>query len=93
MRFLKFINEQNKYHEEIQTLTKTTISLKCPLSLERIKIPVKGINCKHLQCFDLESYLELNLVTKKEKKTIGGFELDDVFVYLYSYWRCPVLET
>ncbi|KAL7717968.1 Sumo ligase [Entamoeba marina] len=34
-----------------------TISLKCPMSYVRMKIPVRGINCDHLSCFDLENYI------------------------------------
>ncbi|KAD3641374.1 hypothetical protein E3N88_30598 [Mikania micrantha] len=36
------------------------ISLKCPISFGRIKIPVKGHSCKHLQCFDFNNYVEIN---------------------------------
>ncbi|CAN1778307.1 E4 SUMO-protein ligase PIAL2 [Linum perenne] len=36
------------------------ISLNCPISLSRIKIPVKGSSCKHLQCFDFGNYVEIN---------------------------------
>ncbi|KAJ0431268.1 putative Zinc finger, MIZ-type, Zinc finger, RING/FYVE/PHD-type [Helianthus annuus] len=36
------------------------ISLKCPISFSRIKNPVKGHSCKHLQCFDFNNYVELN---------------------------------
>ncbi|KAI3501351.1 hypothetical protein L1887_29217 [Cichorium endivia] len=36
------------------------ISLKCPISFSRIKIPVKGHTCKHLQCFDLNNYVGIN---------------------------------
>ncbi|XP_019160585.1 PREDICTED: E4 SUMO-protein ligase PIAL2-like [Ipomoea nil] len=36
------------------------ISLNCPISFKRIKTPVKGISCKHLQCFDYENYLDMN---------------------------------
>ncbi|MEN2498810.1 MAG: Zinc finger MIZ domain-containing protein 1 [Marteilia pararefringens] len=39
-----------------------TISRDCPISKKPIRIPVRGIHCNHLQCFDLESYLYLNLV-------------------------------
>jgi hypothetical protein len=31
-----------------------------PLSHARITVPARGINCKHLQCFDLSTYLQLN---------------------------------
>ncbi|KAL4570735.1 hypothetical protein LXL04_026396 [Taraxacum kok-saghyz] len=36
------------------------ISLKCPISFSRIKIPVKGHACKHLQCFDYNNYVSIN---------------------------------
>lgn len=31
--------------------------LLCPITIERIKTPVRGAKCKHLQCFDLESFV------------------------------------
>jgi hypothetical protein len=33
------------------------VSLRCPLMLARISIPVKGRKCLHVQCFDLEDFL------------------------------------
>ncbi|RCI02975.1 hypothetical protein CU098_006570 [Rhizopus stolonifer] len=36
------------------------LSLKCPVSLTKMKKPVKGDGCKHIDCFDLYSYLSLN---------------------------------
>ncbi|XP_047970818.1 E4 SUMO-protein ligase PIAL2-like isoform X2 [Salvia hispanica] len=36
------------------------ISLNCPISFARIKIPVKGISCKHIQCFDFDNYVDMN---------------------------------
>jgi len=33
------------------------ISLLCPLGRTRIKIPCRGVECTHLQCFDLVNYL------------------------------------
>jgi len=41
--------------------TLDTISLIDPISLCRIVIPSRSINCKHSQCFDLSIFLELNL--------------------------------
>jgi hypothetical protein len=34
------------------------ISLKCPLSIMRIRVPGKGSKCKHAQCFDLQAFLD-----------------------------------
>ncbi|XP_061546029.1 zinc finger MIZ domain-containing protein 1a isoform X3 [Phycodurus eques] len=36
------------------------VSLKCPITFRRIQLPARGHDCKHVQCFDLESYLQLN---------------------------------
>lgn len=33
-------------------------SLRCPISYQRMAIPVRGRQCHHFQCFDLDSYLE-----------------------------------
>jgi E3 SUMO-protein ligase PIAS1 len=35
------------------------ISLKCPLSYTRLQTPCRGSGCKHNQCFDATSYLQL----------------------------------
>ncbi|XP_021820818.1 E4 SUMO-protein ligase PIAL2 isoform X1 [Prunus avium] len=37
------------------------ISLNCPISYTRIKTPVKGRLCKHLQCFDFSNFVGINL--------------------------------
>lgn len=36
------------------------ISLKCPIIKSRIRLPARGLECKHVQCFDLEGYLMMN---------------------------------
>lgn len=36
------------------------ISLNCPISFRRIKTPVKGHLCKHLQCFDFDNFVDIN---------------------------------
>lgn len=40
--------------------TAIKISLKCPITFKRIILPARGHDCKHIQCFDLESYLQMN---------------------------------
>lgn len=40
------------------TLSSMKVSLRCPLALIRMEIPVKGRLCHHVQCFDLGSFLE-----------------------------------
>src|SRR5690606_26800157 len=36
------------------------VSLKDPVSLMRIQVPIRGLNCQHLQCFDRRMYLTIN---------------------------------
>jgi len=40
--------------------TSVKITLKCPITFRRITLPARGNECRHIQCFDLESYLQLN---------------------------------
>ncbi|SCP04898.1 E3 SUMO-protein ligase PIAS, putative [Plasmodium ovale] len=54
--------------------TNRKISLNCPFSFDRILIPCRGINCCHIQCFDLKSYID---VTKKTKA-------------FNNRWKCPI---
>lgn len=41
------------------------IAMICPLTKTRIKIPARGKQCQHIQCFDLESYIILNEKSSK----------------------------
>ncbi|KAJ3029239.1 hypothetical protein HDV00_009694 [Rhizophlyctis rosea] len=43
--------------DEIQQET-VPIDLRCPLTLTRVNIPARGLQCTHLQCFDLNNLLE-----------------------------------
>lgn len=36
------------------------VSLRCPVSHQRLVTPVKASTCRHLQCFDYDSFLEIN---------------------------------
>lgn len=38
------------------------LTLKCPLTNLRIKVPARGFDCLHVQCFDAEAYLKMNSV-------------------------------
>lgn len=37
--------------------TCTMLSIRCPLGLCVINLPARGLHCKHLQCFDLKTFL------------------------------------
>ena len=59
---------------DIVCLSSDKLNLKCPITLERLKEPVRGIHCQHLQCFDLDAYLTIN-------RQVGAFN---------NRWQCPV---
>jgi len=71
-----------------------TCSLICPVSMQKIETPVRGRNCKHLNCFDLRTYLHSN------SKVSGGrwrcyvcedfVSVDDL---VYDGFIAQVLET
>ncbi|KAH7719705.1 zinc finger protein [Aphelenchoides avenae] len=42
--------------DDVQVTAKR-VSMVCPVSQSRIKVPARGVNCRHLECFDLRSYL------------------------------------
>ncbi|XP_077548753.1 E3 SUMO-protein ligase PIAS1-like isoform X1 [Haemaphysalis longicornis] len=41
------------------------VSLVCPLSRRRMKVPCRGVHCRHVQCFDAYTYLTCNKNTLK----------------------------
>lgn len=43
-----------------EKVVEVRVSLICPLLRTRIVVPSRGVNCKHLQCFDASGYLRLN---------------------------------
>ncbi|KAL1916682.1 uncharacterized protein VTP21DRAFT_5386 [Calcarisporiella thermophila] len=51
--------------DDLEILQKNLrISLRCPISMTRIRFPVRGVECRHIECFDLQSYLEINRSTQ-----------------------------
>ncbi|KAI1705978.1 MIZ/SP-RING zinc finger domain-containing protein [Ditylenchus destructor] len=40
-------------------LQQLRISLKCQLSGQRVKVPARYADCKHIECFDLETFLQM----------------------------------
>ena len=43
--------------QEVTCETPWLLPLRCPLTMERLKEPARGIHCKHLQCVELEAFL------------------------------------
>jgi len=54
------------------------ISLLDPVSLMRMKSPVRGRRCEHIEAFDRRSYLEFNALMEKDR-----------WSKLSKRWKCP----
>ncbi|PWY64296.1 SUMO ligase SizA [Aspergillus heteromorphus CBS 117.55] len=50
---------RNKADDSDIVATSSVLSLKCPLSTLRIKVPCRSVICTHNQCFDASSFLQL----------------------------------
>jgi hypothetical protein len=59
---------------EIETNT-YKVSLHCPLMKFRLRLPGRSNRCRHVQCFDIESYLMMN-----EKKPTWNCPVCDQYV-------------
>lgn len=46
-------------------VTELSVSIKCPLSCGRIKVPARGRGCEHFNSFDLATYLEFSRRARK----------------------------
>lgn len=60
--------------DDVTCVLSNRLKLRCPLSFERVEIPVRGESCMHLQCFGLSAYLESNMKMKAHN----------------NRWTCPV---
>lgn len=68
------VDEETRLDGEVTCLISNKLKLRCPLSMERVKEPVRGERCWHLQCFGLRAYLESNLYMRA----------------FNNRWTCPV---
>lgn len=65
-----------------------TVSLADPFSATRFNIPVRGAHCQHLECFDLETWLQ----TRPQKPAQQGGRASQVGdePSLVDVWKCPI---
>jgi len=59
-----------------------TMQLADPWTKQIWKIPARGIRCLHRECFDLETFLKVNLVSPPAGPGQGAFHPDE--------WDCPI---
>ncbi|KAF5656828.1 hypothetical protein FHETE_10759 [Fusarium heterosporum] len=65
-----------------------TISLADPFSATRFVVPVRGSQCKHLECFDLETWLQTR--PQKPSQKGGGSQQQGAEPSLADTWKCPI---
>lgn len=47
------------YSDEDVVVDNYPLKLKCPISFSRMEVPVRSVFCKHVQCFDGRSFLQM----------------------------------
>ncbi|PAA79330.1 hypothetical protein BOX15_Mlig000228g7, partial [Macrostomum lignano] len=52
---------ESQGNNEVACIASMIVSLRCPINSERINLPARGSDCRHLQCFDLQAYLLMNM--------------------------------
>ncbi|KFH46851.1 Zinc finger MIZ domain-containing protein-like protein [Hapsidospora chrysogenum ATCC 11550] len=60
--------------------TTLSISLADPFSATMVEVPVRGVDCEHMECFDLGNWL----ASRPSKKSGGGEPS------LADCWKCPI---
>ncbi|CAH8462042.1 unnamed protein product [Heterobilharzia americana] len=75
------------------------VQLLCPLSKCRIEVPVRGRNCRHVQCYDATTYLIINerkptwnCPVCDGKATYGDLIIDGLFLEILSSKRSQDLD-
>lgn len=56
-----------------------SVDLICPFTCRVFNTPARGVDCAHLECFDLDTYF----ITKASKSGKGVMEYN---------WRCPICD-
>lgn len=84
---LKEIQREQDEEDDLVEMQEV-ITLKCPLTYSKLKYPAKSLYCKHIQCFDALSFLQLQEQTPtwscpicQKNITVKTLAIDD---YLYE---------
>ncbi|KAI1699947.1 MIZ/SP-RING zinc finger domain-containing protein [Ditylenchus destructor] len=80
---LKEVRKQIAETSENNAIEQTKVSLLCPLTKERIEVPARYRDCRHLQCFDLKAFLAMgNLAKKISRISLSKFAVNSCFNYV-----------
>ncbi|KAI0849261.1 hypothetical protein F5Y00DRAFT_69965 [Daldinia vernicosa] len=86
-------SQKDTDEDEIVMLNELSIDLIDPFSRVMIKVPVRGKSCTHLECFDLETWLNSRLGKKSCNwctNTPGGCSKCPNEPSFVDKWRCPL---
>lgn len=80
---------------EMENMPKEYISLEDPISRARIKTPVRGCSCKHVACFDLETFVTYACETDTWRCPICSelIGLSAMYIDAYQYAMLNYLAT
>ncbi|KAL2643037.1 hypothetical protein R1flu_010624 [Riccia fluitans] len=65
----------------------TIVSLRCPLSGNRVKIPARGRSCSHRASFDLQAYLEIRAEDEASRNSARHLRKKQK---VETSWCCPI---
>ncbi|KAF3058231.1 Zinc finger MIZ domain-containing protein 2 [Daldinia childiae] len=86
-------SQQPADEDELMMLNELSIDLIDPFSRVMIKVPVRGKSCTHLECFDLETWLNSRLGKKSCNwcnNTPGGCSKCPNEPSFVDKWKCPL---
>lgn len=72
-------NQPSKQEDSEAVFVSRCISLVDPVSLRRMRSPVRGRQCDHIQAFDRQAYIEFNKLMERDK-----------WCKLSRRWKCPI---
>jgi zinc finger MIZ domain-containing protein len=71
-----------------------TIGLRDPISLTALGLlPVRGVNCKHHECFDLDNFLQSRTRTPLPANTFKTLSLPTIRTTSPDVWTCPICKS
>ncbi|KAI1465911.1 uncharacterized protein F4812DRAFT_88213 [Daldinia caldariorum] len=89
----KEISPQNEDEDELVMVDELSIDLIDPFSRTMFKVPVRGRSCTHLECFDLETWLNSRLGKKSCNScnnVSGGCHKCPNEPSFVDKWKCPL---
>lgn len=82
--------DEDAHKTPLNETNSLTLSLLCPMKRTPMETPVRGRNCKHLQCFDLRCFLHINENVSGGRWRCGNCEN---FISVRDLIHCGLFQT